>query len=94
MFEEMRKHFHPAVRFSRPQGGLFLMAWFPEGMDSMPFVQEALKRKVITVPGSAFTADPDLPNNGVRLNFSLPSEEQIVTGVRLLGELTHELLKD
>lgn len=93
MYEEMKKHFHPTVRFSRPQGGLFLMAWFPEGMDSMPFVQEALKRKVITVPGSAFTEDPDLPNNGVRMNFSLPSEDQIVKGVRLLGELTHELLK-
>ncbi len=93
MYGEMKKYFHPAVRFSRPQGGLFLMAWFPEGMDTMPFVQEALKRKVITVPGSAFTTDPDLPSNGVRLNFSLPSQEQIMTGVRVLGELTHEMLK-
>ncbi len=93
MYEEMKKCFHPAVCFSRPQGGLFQMVWFPEGADAMPFVQEALKRRVITVPGSAFTADPDQPSNGVRLNFSLPSQEQIVTGVRILGELTHEMLK-
>lgn len=93
MYAEMKKCFHPAVRFARPQGGLFQMAWLPEGMDSGPFVQEALKRRVITVPGSAFTTDPDKPNNGVRLNFTLPSEEQIVQGIGILGKLTREVLE-
>ena len=92
MADEMEKCFHPAVRWQRPQGGLFIMAFLPEGMDSLPFVQEAIKRKVITVPGSAFTTDPDRPNNGIRLNFSLPSKEQIITGIPILGSLSHEVL--
>lgn len=92
MAGEMRKAFHPKVRWQAPQGGLFIMAWLPEGMDSMPFVEEAVKRRVITVPGAAFTPDPALPDNGVRLNYSLPTREQIVEGIGILGKLSHEML--
>ena len=73
-------------------GGLFIMAHFPKGYDTLPFVHEALKRKVITVPGSAFTPDPDLPNNTLRLNFSMPSLDQIKTGILTLGDLSREML--
>ena len=92
MYDEIKKHAHPSLRFAKPQGGFFMMAYLPEGQDAMPFVQEALKRKVITVPGSAFTTDPTQPNNGVRLNFSAPSEEQIVRGAEILGKLSREML--
>lgn len=92
MSDLMAQHFHPLIRWQKPQGGLFIMAWLPEGMDSLPLVQEAIRRRVITVPGSAFTVNPDLPNNGIRLNFSLPSPAQIEEGIRILGQLTHEVL--
>ena len=92
MAAEMAACFHPKVRWKKPEGGFFIMAWLPEGMDSLPFVHEAIRRKVITVPGSAFTTDPEQPNNGVRLNFSAPSEEQIVIGAEILGKLSQEML--
>ncbi|HSK68075.1 MAG TPA: PLP-dependent aminotransferase family protein [Candidatus Limnocylindria bacterium] len=90
MQEEIKKHFHPAVTVTRPEGGFFIMASFPEGVDTAGFVQEAIRRKVIVVPGSAFRVNPDLPDNTMRLNFSLPSREHIVRGIGILGELTHE----
>ncbi|NLW21330.1 MAG: PLP-dependent aminotransferase family protein [Clostridiales bacterium] len=92
MAREMAAHFHPGVRWHKPEGGFFIMAWLPEGMDSLPFVQEAVQRKVITVPGSAFTVDPGVPNNGIRINFSLPPRDSIVEGIRILGQLSHEVL--
>ena len=90
MLGEMEKKFHPDVRFNRPEGGLFVMAFLPEGMDSYPFVAEGIKRGVACVPGIAFAADEGGTHNGFRMNYSSPSDENIVRGIDILGRLTHE----
>ncbi|MEG1849072.1 MAG: PLP-dependent aminotransferase family protein [Oscillospiraceae bacterium] len=92
MLGEMEKTFHPAVRFNRPEGGLFVMAFLPEGTDSYPFVTEGIRRGVACVPGVAFTADASVPHNGFRMNYSAPSDEKILRGVGILGALTQEWL--
>lgn len=92
MISEMRKHFHPDVAFNPPEGGLFVMAFLPEGCDSFPFVHEGIKRGVACVPGVAFAIDQSQPTSGIRMNFSMPSDENIVRGVQILGKLTHEWL--
>ncbi len=92
MLGEMKKRFHKGVVFNKPEGGLFVMAFLPEGMDSTPFVEEGIRRGVATIPGVAFVVDQSRPNNGFRLNYSTPTDEQIVRGVEILGKLTHEYL--
>lgn len=92
MLSNMEKYFHPSVRFNRPQGGLFVTAFLPEGMDAYPFVTEGIRRKVACVPGVAFVMDPTRPSNAFRMNYSMPTMEQIETGIRILGQLTWELL--
>lgn len=64
-----------------------------EGMDSAPFVREAINRGVLSVPGAAFLADESQKSNGFRLNYSTPSDEQIVKGIEILGKLTYEWIK-
>lgn len=93
MLENMKRCFHPAVTFGHPEGGLFVMAFLPEGMDAQPFVREAIKRGVLSVPGAAFMADETKVSNGFRLNYSTPSDEQIVKGIEILGKLTYEWIK-
>lgn len=93
MYSELRRKLHPSVRISRPQGGLFMMLFLPEGMDSLPFVWEALERGVVCVPGSGFMIDQDAPNNGVRLCYSTATEEEIVEGTDILGKLSYEWLE-
>ena len=93
MMECMKKEFHPSVTFGHPEGGLFVMAFLPEGMDSAPFVREAINRGVLSVPGAAFLADESQKSNGFRLNYSTPSDEQIVKGIEILGKLTYEWIK-
>ena len=94
MLDTMRRTFHPAVTFSQPEGGLFAMAFLPDGMDSQPFVREAIQRGVLCVPGSAFLADEKQVSNAFRLNYSTPTDEQIVKGIEILGKLTHEWIKE
>ena len=93
MLDDMEKKFSPAVTFNRPQGGLFVTAFLPGGMDAWPFVQEGIARKVACVPGTAFVMDQNVPSNAFRLNFSMPSLEQIDRGTDILGRLTYEWCK-
>ena len=93
MLDDMEQKFSPAVTFNRPQGGLFVTAFLPEGMDAWPFVQEGIARKGACVPGVAFVMDPQVPSNAFRMNFSMPSLEQIDQGTDILGKLTYEWCK-
>ena len=45
----------------------------------------------VVVPGSAFIVEPDEVVNSIRLNFTTPSDERIVEGMHILGELSHAL---
>ncbi len=94
MYNELVCTMHPAVKLSHAEGGLFMMMFLPEDCDSMPFVWEALHRGVVCVPGSGFMIDQDAPCNSIRLCYSTATEEEIVRGSRVLGELTQEWLKD
>ena len=93
MLENMRLRFHPDVTFGSPEGGLFVMAFLPQGMDAYPFVREAINRGVLCVPGSAFLADQNGHSNGFRLNYSSPTDEKIVKGIEILGKLTYEWIE-
>ena len=70
---------------------MFIMAYLPEGYDSAPFVQDAIAQKVACVPGAAFMPQEGV-SNAFRLNFSTPSDEDIVKGIDILGRMTYELL--
>lgn len=92
MLEQMDKYFDPKVTYTRPQGGLFLWATLPEHVDMMQFCRDAVAKKVAVVPGSAFLPHEEtMVSHSFRMNFSMPSMEQIETGVKALGEMTHQL---
>ena len=93
MVSEIEKDFAPGVTWSHPEGGLFMMMYLPEGTDSAPFVREGINRGVLTVPGTAFSPESGRVSNAVRLNYSSPTDEQNVEGIKRLGELTYEWSK-
>lgn len=90
MLEEIKKHFHPSVQYTMPDGGMFIWATFPKEVDVLSFVQEALKQNVAVVPGSAFMVDDKSECHSIRMNFSAPTKENIVKGVKILGDLTYK----
>ena len=79
--------FCPEIEYVRPEGGLFIWAKLPKGVDMMTYVKELIKYKVAVVPGSSFMTDETAPCDYIRLNFSTPSEENIVKGVEIMGEV-------
>ena len=80
------------VTYTRPEGGLFLWATLPERADMLTFVKKAIERKVAVVPGTAFNCDPDAPSSSFRLNYSTPSDDDIVRGCTILADLAGEML--
>ena len=92
MLESLEKYMPDCVKFTRPEGGLFIWCTLPDGIDLSEFVKASIANKVAVVPGTAFNCDTEAPSNAFRLNYSTPSEEQIVNGVKLLGETVKQFL--
>ena len=74
------------VRWTRPEGGLFLFLTMPDGFDAVKFYDVALDAGVAYVAGEFFHPDRS-GKNTMRLNFSFMSPERITEGIRLLAEL-------
>lgn len=80
------------VNYTVPEGGIFMWCECPELDDITPLVDKALEKKVAIVPGSNFAIDIKAPSNMFRLNFSSATIENIVEGIRRLGEALTEVL--
>ena len=91
MLDCIQQEFAPSVQYTTPEGGLFLWCTLPEGADMLGFCNKAVEKKVAVVPGIAFLADESSPCQSFRMNFSTPTDEAIVKGVKILGQLTKEL---
>ena len=82
----------PEIKYVRPEGGLFIWAKLPAGVDMLTYVNELVKQKVAVVPGSAFMVYDTAPCDYIRLNFSTPSDENIVKGVKIMGEVLKKFI--
>lgn len=82
----LEKHMPEGVRWTHPEGGLFLFLTMPEGFDAVKFYDRALAAGVAYVAGEFFHPDRR-GKNTMRLNFSFMSEEKMREGVKLLAEL-------
>jgi 2-aminoadipate transaminase len=91
MVEALEADLPPGVRFTRPEGGLFLWLELPERLSARTLLQACLERNVAFVPGGAF-----FPNGGhentLRLNYSNMPVERIQEGVRRLTQTIQSLL--
>ena len=93
MLAALDKYVYKRVTFTHPNGGLFIWGELPEGYDSFKLCQEITKRKVACVPGNAFATDESAVCNGFRMNFSMPSLENIEIACQRIGETVAEFLK-
>lgn len=93
MLKALDEMMDPRVTYTRPEGGLFLWCTLPEGTDLVAFTQAALREKVAIVPGTAFMPSESDPTTSFRLNYSLPTEQQIHDGIAVLSRVAKEFLK-
>lgn len=81
------EHLGDFVKYVRPEGGLFVWCELPKEVDMLDFCKKAVEKKVAVVPGTAFTMDENDKTNCFRMNFSTPSDEMIIEGMKRLGEV-------
>jgi len=89
MLKALEKHMPKGVKWSQPKGGLFLWIELPKKISATDLFPKAIRNKVAYVVGSAFHCDGK-GHNTMRINFSYPSEEQIVEGVQRLAQMLRE----
>lgn len=80
------------ITFTRPDGGLFIWCTLPNGLDSSAFAKELTKEGLAIVPGATFLADENGTSSSFRLNYSTPTDADIVRGVKILGAFAKQYL--
>ncbi len=93
MIAALDKYMPKEVKFTRPEGGLFLWCTLPEGVSLADFMKESIAQKVFVVTGKAFNCDEEADSDSFRLNYSMPSDEEIDKGIKILGEIIADLIK-
>lgn len=92
MISEMKKNFSSKIKYEVPQGGLFIWCTLPDGCDMPAFCKKAVSEyKVAVVPGNAFMISESDKTSSFRLNFSTPTDEQIIKGCEYLGKLSKDM---
>lgn len=82
---DLFKLFPDGVTHTNPEGGLFVWAELPKGVDALKLLPEVTKTGVAYVPGTHFYINGGHLNT-LRLNFSNAPLDKIQRGMELLAE--------
>ncbi|AEH25328.1 aminotransferase-like domain-containing protein [Pyrococcus yayanosii] len=91
MLDALERYMPEGVRWTRPEGGMFVWVTLPENINATAMLERAVAKGVAYVPGEAFYAHRDVKNT-MRLNFTYVDEAQIEEGIKRLAETIKELL--
>lgn len=91
MLSEMDKALSNYISYTRPEGGLFIWCRLPDRIDMMTFCRQAIEKKVAVVPGTAFLTDEAAKTQCFRINYSTPTDKQIIDGIKILEQLFKEI---
>lgn len=89
--ELLDKNLLPKITYNKIDGGLFIWCDLPEYVDMPKFCADAIQNKVCVVPGTAFMANEGDITHSFRINFSTPTDEQLKTGIEILGKMAKNL---
>ncbi len=78
VYEGLKEDF----RIERPEGSFYAFPAYPEGWSEKDFLEAALERKLLIVPGSAFSNR----NTNFRLSFAAP-DDKLAEGIEILRDL-------
>ena len=78
------------VAWTKPEGGLFLWMTVPDDINTLDLFHMAIEQKVAFVPGEVCYPSGYRRYNTMRINFSFPTKEQIVEGVKRLSSVVRD----
>ncbi|MBY8823513.1 PLP-dependent aminotransferase family protein [Sphingomonas colocasiae] len=96
MLKALADNMPEAVRWTMPEGGLYVWVELPDHMDATVFAQRALaEHSVSIISGAAFypagASNVAVRRNTFRLSFSMIGADPARTGVERLGVLVREM---
>lgn len=91
MLESLDKYFPKSIKIYPSKGGMFIWLRLPEHISSVKLFYEAVKEKVVFVPGDPFYVDQSDVNT-LRLSFVNETPERIDEGVRRLAKVIHQMV--
>lgn len=93
MYQEIQDSFPKSWTVADTDGGMFLSPIGPERTDTGVIFDRAAAQGVAILAGDAFCTDKSssFAKRGMRMNYTNPSPEKIVAGVRKLGEILYEI---
>lgn len=90
MLDALETYMPEGMRWTKPDGGMFVWAELPRGLSGDAVFPRALEQRVAFVPGSSFFAANPQPQF-IRLNYSNRPPELIDEGMRRLGAVLQSL---
>ncbi len=87
MLEALDEYFPAGFTFSKPEGGMFIWAEGPEGMDLEKTYWKAIEKNVAYVPGRFFYTEKGKGLATMRLNFTMSEADVIRSAVKTLGDV-------
>ena len=91
MINAMAEYFPHGATWNKPAGGLFIWATMPDVLSSEDLLAKALSKNVAFVPGPNAYVD-GRGRSSMRLNFSGVKEDEIIEGIRRIGQVAREML--
>ncbi|WP_267202683.1 PLP-dependent aminotransferase family protein [Limosilactobacillus kribbianus] len=92
MTDGIKQYFPAGVKYTDPEGGMFLWVEVPGVDDTVELFKKCLKHNVAFVPGDPFFAG-DVQPGTFRLNYSNAQEDKIKVGMKQLGDALQEAVK-
>ncbi len=89
MLKCFREQMPEGVKWTEPDGGLFLFVTLPPAMDAARLLEKAIRKNVAFVCGSVFYCNNE-GHNTMRINFSFADEKDTWEGIRRLAEVIRE----
>ncbi|MGE5465493.1 MAG: PLP-dependent aminotransferase family protein [Syntrophothermus sp.] len=90
MVKAISRHFPESVKYTNPEGGMFLWATLPDNISSLKLFEIAVEDGVCIVPGHPFYIGKHDVST-MRLNFSCMDEAMIEEGIKRLGKAVYQL---
>ncbi|EJS2608368.1 PLP-dependent aminotransferase family protein [Vibrio alginolyticus] len=86
--ELVDKYFPQSIRYTQPEGGYFLWIELPKTKCGKAIYQKLLEANITVAFGQLFSVAPNYENY-LRLNTSLPVNDELEQAVKTVGELLH-----
>lgn len=87
MLDALEKYFPTNWNYSKPEGGMFVWAEGPKGIDTEKLYPKCVERKAAFVPGKFFFTNMEDGLATMRLNYTMASEQQIHTAIEIIADV-------